>query len=112
MHLFTTKLRRYDGQTFLLYVIWYGSGRFFIEALRTDSLYVPGLPIKVSQLVALVSVATAVVLLIVFRNRKKLTGVGSKKVMAENGLTLEALLAAKDSENTDKKQKKEKKKKN
>ena len=101
-----------SGQTFLLYVIWYGSGRFFIEALRTDSLYVPGLPIKVSQLVALVSVATAVVLLIVFRNRKKLTGVGSKKVMAENGLTLEALLAAKDSENTDKKQKKEKKKKN
>lgn len=112
LHLFTTKLRRYDGQTFLLYVIWYGSGRFFIEALRTDSLYVPGLPIKVSQLVALVSVATAVVLLIVFRNWKKLTGVGSKKVMAENGLTLEALLAAKDSENTDKKQKKEKKKKN
>ena len=52
------------------------------------------------------------VLLIVFRNRKKLTGVDSKKVMAENGLTLEALLAAKDSENTDKKQKKEKKKKN
>ena len=50
-------------------------------------------------------------LLIVFRNRKKLTGVGSKKVMAENGLTLEALLAAKDSENTDKKQKKEEKEK-
>lgn len=104
LHLFTTKLRRYDGQTFLLYVIWYGTGRFFIEALRTDSLYVPGLPIKVSQLVALVSVAAAVVLLLVFRKRKKLSGVGSKAVMAENGLTLEALLATPDS--SDEKEKK------
>lgn len=92
LHLFTTKLRRYDGQTFLLYVIWYGGGRFFIEALRTDSLYVPGLPIKVSQLVALVSVAAAVALLIVFRKRTKLSGVGSKAVMAQNGITLEGLL--------------------
>ncbi len=98
LHFFTTKLRRYDGQTFLLYVIWYGTGRFFIEALRTDSLYVPGLPIKVSQLVALVSVAAAVVLLIVFRKRTKLTGVGSKKVMAHNGITLESLRAKQASE--------------
>jgi phosphatidylglycerol:prolipoprotein diacylglycerol transferase len=85
LHFFTTKLRHYDGQTFLLYVIWYGSGRFWIEALRTDSLYVPGLPIKVSQLVALISVAAAVVLLIVFRKRHKLIGCGSRRIMAENG---------------------------
>ncbi len=93
LHFFTRKLRRYDGQTFLLYVIWYGAGRFFIEALRTDSLYFPGLPIKISQLVALVSIAAAIVLLIVFRNRKKLSGVGSKVVMAECGITVEGLKA-------------------
>lgn len=93
LHFFTRKLRRYDGQTFLLYVIWYGTGRFFIEALRTDSLYFPGLPIKISQLVAIVSVAAAVVLLIVFRNRKKLSGLGSKVSMAACGITLEGLKA-------------------
>ena len=38
LHLFTRHLRRYDGQTFLLYIIWYGVTRFFIEGLRTDSL--------------------------------------------------------------------------
>ena len=46
LHIFTRKFRRYDGQTFLLYVMWYGTGRFFIEALRTDSLMVPYLNIK------------------------------------------------------------------
>ena len=91
LHSFTTRLRRYDGQTFLLYVIWYGAGRFFIEWLRTDSLYVPGIPIKVSQLVALVSVAAAVAILIICRKRTKLSGCGSKAVMAENGITWEML---------------------
>lgn len=44
------------GSGFFAYLIWYGAGRFFIEGLRTDSLYlVPGL--RVSQLVAVISVA-------------------------------------------------------
>lgn len=84
LHIFTRKFRRYDGQTFLLYVIWYGVGRFFIERLRTDSLLTPFLDLRVSQLVAAVSVLAAVVLLIVFRNRTSLTGCGSKKVMELN----------------------------
>ena len=29
LHFFTRKLRRYDGQTFLLYIVWYGACRFF-----------------------------------------------------------------------------------
>ena len=49
--------RKYDGQCFLLYLCWYGLGRFWIEGLRTDSLYLFGwelfgAPIRVSQLVA------------------------------------------------------------
>ncbi|MFQ9440236.1 MAG: prolipoprotein diacylglyceryl transferase family protein [Acutalibacteraceae bacterium] len=68
----------------LLYLIWYGTGRFFIEALRTDSLYVPYLPIKVSQLVAVVTILAGIVLLIVFRNRRILAGCGLKQVMAAN----------------------------
>lgn len=86
LHLFTRKLRRYDGQTFLLYVIWYGIGRFFIEGLRTDSLLTPIFDLRISQLVAAVSVLAGIVLLIVFRNRTVLTGCGNKKIMELNGI--------------------------
>lgn len=85
LHIFSRKFRRYDGQVFLLYLIWYGVGRFFIEGLRTDSLITPALPIRVSQLVAALSVLASVVLLIVFRKRTSLAGCGSKKVMELNG---------------------------
>lgn len=38
------------GETTLLYLIWYSFGRFFIEALRTDSLWWG--PFRVSQVLA------------------------------------------------------------
>ncbi len=87
LHMFSRKLRRYDGQVFLGYVIWYGVGRFFIEGLRTDSLITPFLDLRVSQLVAAASVLAAAVLLVVFRKRTSLSGCGSRKVMALNGIT-------------------------
>lgn len=44
--------KKYDGQLFSVYLIAYGIVRFFVEGLRTDSLYiVPG--IRVSQLVSI-----------------------------------------------------------
>lgn len=86
LHIFSRRFRRYDGQVFLLYLIWYGVGRFFIEGLRTDSLITPILPIRVSQLVAVVSVLTSVILLIIFRNRTTLAGCGSRKIMELNGI--------------------------
>lgn len=65
-------LRRFDGQNFCFYLIWYGLGRFFIEGLRTDSLYFFGTGLRVSQLVALASVILGTVLLVVgHRNRGK-----------------------------------------
>ena len=89
LHLFTRHLRRYDGQTFLLYIIWYGVTRFFIEGLRTDSLLLPGIDLRVSQVLAAASALVAAVLLIVFRNCHKLTGCGSRKAMEAAGLTVE-----------------------
>lgn len=86
LHIFSRKFRRYDGQVFILYLIWYGVGRFFIEGLRTDSLITPYLPIRVSQLVAVVTVLAGVILLIVFRNKTTLVGCGSKEVMELNGI--------------------------
>ena len=31
--------RKYDGQIFLFYVLWYGAGRACVEGLRTCLLY-------------------------------------------------------------------------
>ena len=61
LHRFSKK-RQYDGQVALLYVAWYGLGRTFIEGLRTDSLYWG--PFRVSQLLAAVSCAAAVAVLL------------------------------------------------
>lgn len=86
LHVFTRRYRRYDGQTFILYIIWYGLVRFFIEGTRTDSLTLGAGGIKVSQLVAAVCVAVGAVLLIVFRNRNSLSGCGDRRVMESLGL--------------------------
>ncbi len=61
---FLLKKRRFHGQMFLTYVIWYGLGRYWIEGLRTDSLLITNTTLRFSQMVALVSVATAVVLMV------------------------------------------------
>ena len=53
LHFFTRKLCRYDGQTFLVYLIWYGSGRFFIESLRTDQLTIANTGIAATQVVCI-----------------------------------------------------------
>ena len=53
-----SKARRFDGENTAFYFFWYGIGRFWIEGLRTDSLYlfdltVFGEPVRVSQAVSL-----------------------------------------------------------
>ncbi len=47
------KRRSYDGFNFSFYCIWYGFGRYFIEGLRSDSLYI-GDTLRVSQLVSII----------------------------------------------------------
>lgn len=86
LHIFGRKFRRYDGQVFLLYILWYGVGRFFIEGLRTDSLITPMVPLRVSQVVAAAAVLASVILLIVFRRRTALTGCGLKTIMELNAI--------------------------
>ncbi|WP_294487633.1 prolipoprotein diacylglyceryl transferase [uncultured Ruminococcus sp.] len=68
LHLYF-KHRKFDGEIFLMYTFWYGLGRFFIESLRTDSLYLG--QIRVSQLVAGTCVVASVILWIVFRSSVK-----------------------------------------
>ena len=59
---FLSKRRKYDGQIALGYAAWYGLGRTLIEGLRTDSLYWGDF--RVSQLLAAVSCAAALLVLI------------------------------------------------
>ncbi len=68
---FYAKKRKFDGEIFLCYLFWYGLGRVWIEGLRTDSLYLFGTGIRVSQLLALLCVLGAGTALAVIRLRKK-----------------------------------------
>ncbi len=47
--LFNKKWKKHHGETFFLYFAWYGFGRFFIEGLRTDSLYLIDEVLRISQ---------------------------------------------------------------
>lgn len=55
--------KKFNGQITLMYFAWYGFGRFFIEGLRTDSLYVG--PFRISQVVGLVCFVAGVTLMVV-----------------------------------------------
>ena len=63
------KVRRFDGENTCFYFLWYGIGRFWIEGLRTDSLYLFhvtlfGERVRVSQALSLVMIVlTAIILL-------------------------------------------------
>lgn len=61
------KHRKFHGEIILLYIIWYGAERFFVEGLRTDSLMLGSF--RVSQLIAAVSVLAALALWIVLRKK-------------------------------------------
>ena len=65
LHIYSKKLRTFDGEVFLLYVAWYGLERFFVEGLRTDSLMAGDF--RISQIIAAVSCIAALVLFVVFK---------------------------------------------
>lgn len=69
LHFYSKRRRRYDGEIFLMYVAWYGLGRFFIEGLRTDSLIFWSGGLRVSQVLAGASFLAAAALLILLRRK-------------------------------------------
>lgn len=72
LHFYSKKLRTFDGEVALMYLIWYGTGRAVIEQLRTDSLYIGSF--KVSQLVAIISAAAALVCFVIFKLKTNRSG--------------------------------------
>ncbi len=63
--------KKFDGEIFLLYLMLYGIGRFWIEGLRTDQLLIWGTGIAVSQVLAAVLAVCSAVLIVVLRAGKK-----------------------------------------
>lgn len=47
-----SKKRQQDGELFLIFLLGYGLGRFWIEGFRTDSLLIPGVESPVSQVIS------------------------------------------------------------
>lgn len=71
LHFYSKKHRKYKGQFFILYVFWYGLGRAWIEGMRSDSLWLVPDVIRVSQLIAALSCAAALIIYIINARRLK-----------------------------------------
>lgn len=68
---FYSKRRKFRGEIFAWYAVWYGLGRGFIEGLRTDSLYIGSTGIRISQVVGFASFAVGAVFLLVMYTTKR-----------------------------------------
>ena len=61
-----TKLTR-TGDMIGFYLIWYSVGRFFIEGMRTDSLYIGSTGLRTAQIISLLMIAGGMVFLVINR---------------------------------------------
>ena len=67
--LFYARKAKYDGNVIAMYFIAYGIGRFFIEGMRTDSLWIG--PFRISQLLSVIFIAGGLIYILVRRKIKK-----------------------------------------
>ncbi|MCP1102748.1 phosphatidylglycerol:prolipoprotein diacylglycerol transferase [Aequitasia blattaphilus] len=72
------KHKKFNGEVFLVYMLGYGIGRFWIEGIRTDQLFITGTQIPVSQMLAAVFALVALVLIIIKRIQITKRGIDSK----------------------------------
>ena len=82
LHILSEKAYRFQGELFCGYLVWYGVGRFFIEALRTDSLMIG--PIRTSQLVAVLAVAGGTAFFFFLRKRGTRPAAEEEKAEEQN----------------------------
>lgn len=68
--LFARKWNWRRGEMFFFYLIWYSFGRFFIEGLRTDSLYLIG-DLRSAQVVSIIGIAVGIIALVYRRMKVK-----------------------------------------
>ena len=65
------KHRKFNGEVFLLYLLGYGIGRFWIESLRTDQLILPIVEVPVSMVVAALMVVGSAIWIILGRKKSQ-----------------------------------------
>jgi phosphatidylglycerol---prolipoprotein diacylglyceryl transferase len=65
------KHRHFKGEIFLLYLAGYGIGRAWIEAIRTDQLYITGTAIPVNLVMGVVMAAVSIVAIVTIRVHQK-----------------------------------------
>ena len=69
VHLGLYPRKKFDGEIFCFYLMWYGFGRMLIESLRTDSLMLGNL--RVSQGVGFVSLILGIMLMTALAKKAK-----------------------------------------
>ena len=69
------KHRKFNGEVFLLYLLGYGVGRFWIESLRTDQLILPIIGVPVSMVVAVVMTVGSFIWILIGRKKSRLAEV-------------------------------------
>ena len=68
---FWSRRKPKDGSIFCGYLIWYGIGRFLIEGLRTDSLYLWYPYIRISQVVSVAAAIFGIIFLFFLYRKPK-----------------------------------------
>ncbi len=64
-----TKHKKFDGEVMLLYMAGYGLGRFWIEGMRTDQLFLWGTAIPISQLIATLIFVVCISMILIKRRK-------------------------------------------
>lgn len=73
LHFISKHAYKFKGEIFLLYLIWYGAGRGWIEGLRTDSLYIGSTGLRASQILAWVTCIGAFVVFMACQKKQVTT---------------------------------------
>mgnify|MGYP002512754517 FL=1 len=65
--------KKFQGELVLWYLALYGVGRFWVEALRTDQLLIPGIGFPISQLLGAVLAVSGLVTIFIGHKKAKVT---------------------------------------
>lgn len=79
--LFWSKHKKFNGEILLTYLAGYGLGRFIIEGVRTDQLFLWNTGIPVTRLLAAVMFVVCTALIIVFRIKASKNGTDWKTAL-------------------------------
>ena len=84
LYYYTRKKLKVDGQVTMIYLVLYGALRFFVEGLRTDSLYWGN--IRVAQALSIIGIVIGVAGLIILSSKEPNAHIPGKSPINENNI--------------------------